>query len=69
MLDGKKIRELRLSKGYTIEDVANMSLNKREKISKSYLGEIERMAKTNISFNKVVVISEILDCKLDDLVS
>lgn len=71
MLNGEKIRETRLKLGYTTKDIENLTHNPKfsTSISKSYLEELERGDKKNPSFAKVVVISQILRCKLDDLVS
>ncbi|NEZ46409.1 helix-turn-helix transcriptional regulator [Clostridium niameyense] len=71
MLNGEKIRETRLKLGYTTKDIENLTRNPKfsTSISKSYLEELERGDKKNPSFEKVVVISQILRCKLDDLVS
>ncbi|WP_125151952.1 helix-turn-helix domain-containing protein [Clostridium rectalis] len=70
MLDGKKIREYRLKLGYTASDVEKLTQNTQYPtcISKSYLEELERGDKKNPSFQKVVVLANILCCKLDDLV-
>lgn len=70
MLDGKKIREYRLKLGYTASDVENLTRNSKylTSISKSYLEELERGDKKNPSLQKVVVLANILCCKLDDLI-
>lgn len=70
MLDGKKIREYRLKLGYTATDVENLTKNSKylTSISKSYLEELERGDKKNPSLQKVVVLANILCCKLDDLI-
>ncbi len=70
MLNGKKIREIRLDLGYTTLDIQNLTKNPRYEtsISKSYLEELERGDKLNPSFQKVVVLSKILRCKVDDLI-
>ncbi|WP_027624341.1 helix-turn-helix domain-containing protein [Clostridium lundense] len=70
MLDGKKIREYRLKLGYTASDVENLTKNSKylTSISKSYLEELERGDKKNPSLQKVVVLANILCCKLDDLI-
>lgn len=70
MLNGKKIREIRLNLGYTTLDIQNLTRDKKYKtsISKSYLEELERGDKKNPSFDKVVVLARILGCKVDDLI-
>lgn len=70
MLNGKKIREIRLSLGYTTLDIQKLTKNPRfeTSISKSYLEELERGDKKNPSFVKVVVLAKILMCKVDDLI-
>ena len=70
MLNGKKIREIRLRLGYTTLDIQNLTKNQKYKtsISKSYLEELERGDKKNPSFDKVVVLATILGCKVDDLI-
>ncbi|GAA0729068.1 helix-turn-helix transcriptional regulator [Clostridium malenominatum] len=70
MLNGKKIREYRLNLGYTASDIENLTKNPKYEtsISKSYLEELERGDKRNPSFQKVIVLANILCCKIDDLV-
>ncbi|RFM20405.1 XRE family transcriptional regulator [Clostridium botulinum] len=67
----KKIREARIKLGYTARDIENLTHNPKftTSISKSYLEELERGDKKNPSFEKVVVLSQVLMCKLDDLVA
>jgi len=52
MLNGKKIREIRIRLGYTARDVEILtkSLKYGTSISKSYLEELERGDKKNPSF-------------------
>ncbi|MCT8975406.1 helix-turn-helix domain-containing protein [Clostridium sp. CX1] len=70
MLDGKKIREMRLSLGYTTLDIQNLTKNQKfeTSISKSYLEELERGDKKNPSLVKVVVLAKVLGCKVDELI-
>ncbi|MCI1945658.1 helix-turn-helix domain-containing protein [Clostridium luticellarii] len=70
MLNGKKIRDIRMSLGYTTLDVQNLTKDTsfETSISKSYLEELERGDKKNPSFEKVAVIAKILGCKIDDLI-
>ncbi|MCY6356233.1 helix-turn-helix domain-containing protein [Clostridium sp. ZS2-4] len=70
MLNGKKIREFRVSLGYTARDIENLTKNSRYEtsISKSYLEELERGDKKNPSLQKVAVLASVLRCKIDDLV-
>ena len=70
MLNGKKIREFRVSLGYTSRDIENLTRKGRypTAISKSYLEELERGDKKNPSLQKVEVLAKILCCKLDDLI-
>ncbi|MCC5912085.1 MAG: helix-turn-helix transcriptional regulator [Clostridiaceae bacterium] len=63
MLNGLRMREVRLEKGYTTKDVSNLTC-----ISKSYIEELERGEKKNPSFNKVVSIARALGLRIDDLV-
>ncbi|SMC29594.1 Helix-turn-helix domain-containing protein [Clostridium acidisoli DSM 12555] len=67
MVNGYKIRELRLEKGLTCTDVSNLSRNLNFPISKTYLEELERGAKRNPSFNIIETISIILKVNLDEL--
>lgn len=70
MLNGRRIREVRLSLGYTTLDIQGLTKSPKYEtsISKSYLEELERGDKKNPSFEKVVVLADILRCKIDDLV-
>lgn len=70
MLNGKKIRDIRVRLGYTTQDIQNITRNTKFKtsISKSYLEELERGDKKNPSLEKIAVIAEILGCKIDDLI-
>ncbi|AKA67455.1 MULTISPECIES: helix-turn-helix domain-containing protein [Clostridium] len=70
MLNGKKIRDIRLNLGYTTLDIQNLTKNPKYEtsISKSYLEELERGDKKNPSFQKVVVLAEVLRCKVDELI-
>ena len=63
MLNGLKVRKLRNSKGYTTLDISKFT-----QISKSYIEELERGAKQNPAFNKVVILAEVLGVKVDDLI-
>lgn len=67
MINGRRIRELRLEKGLTCSDVSNLSKTLNSPISKTYLEELERGTKLNPSFNVVETISIILRVKLDEL--
>ncbi|AJA46210.1 putative DNA-binding protein [Clostridium pasteurianum DSM 525 = ATCC 6013] len=67
MVNGNKIREIRLEKGLTCRDVSNLSKNLAVPISKTYLEELERGTKCNPSFNVIETISIILKVQLDDL--
>ncbi|AGK95249.1 helix-turn-helix domain-containing protein [Clostridium pasteurianum] len=67
MVNGSKIREIRLEKGLTCMDVSNLSKNLAVPISKTYLEELERGSKRNPSFNVIETISIILKVQLDDL--
>lgn len=68
MLNGKKIREVRMRMGYTARDVETLTSTCSTSISKSYLEELERGAKQNPSFKKIVVLAKVLNCKIDDFV-
>lgn len=67
MLNGNKIREIRLEKGLTCSDVANLSKNFSSPVSKTYLEELERGDKHNPSFNIIETIASILRVKIDEL--
>ena len=67
MLNGSKIRELRLNKGMTCTDLSNLSKHFDVHVSKSYLEELERGAKGNPSFNVVETIATILCVNIDEL--
>lgn len=62
MINGLKIRELRLKKGYTSRDLANLS-----NLSKSYVEELERGDKCNPSFTTVEKLADALNVLIDDL--
>ncbi|MDR5659123.1 helix-turn-helix transcriptional regulator [Serpentinicella sp. ANB-PHB4] len=64
MINGLKIRQIRNLKGYTTHDMSRIT-----DISKSYIEELERGAKVNPSFNKVVLIAKALGIKVDDLIA
>lgn len=70
MLNGKKIRDIRLNLGYTTLYIQNLTKNPKYEtsISKSYLEELERGDKKNPSFQKVVVLAKVLRCKVDELI-
>lgn len=68
MLNGNKIRQIRMEKGLTCLDVANLSKGLNTTVSKSYLEELERGDKINPSFSVIETISLILRIKLDELV-
>ena len=67
MLNGSKIRELRLNKGMTCSDLSNLSKNLSVHVSKSYLEELERGTKENPSFNIIETIAIILCVNIDEL--
>jgi transcriptional regulator with XRE-family HTH domain len=67
VVNGSKIREIRLSKGLTSQDVSNLSRRLDVPVSKSYLEELERGDKNNPSFNVIESIARILGVKIDDL--
>lgn len=67
MVNGSKIRELRLTKGLTSLDVSNLSRNFEFPVSKSYLEELERGDKRNPSFNVIETIAAVLGVTIDDL--
>lgn len=67
MVNGTKIRELRLNKGLTSLDVSNLSKNFNVTISKSYLEELERGDKHNPSFNVIETIAIVLGVSIDEL--
>jgi transcriptional regulator with XRE-family HTH domain len=67
MVDGTKIRELRLNKGMTSLDVSNLSKNFNVRVSKSYLEELERGDKHNPSFNVIETIAIVLGVSVDEL--
>jgi transcriptional regulator with XRE-family HTH domain len=67
MVNGTKIRELRLNKGMTSLDVSNLSKNFNVRISKSYLEELERGDKHNPSFNVIETIAMVLGVSIDEL--
>ncbi len=70
MLNGKRIRDLRTSLGYTAKDIERLTTNPKfeTSISKSYLEELERGDKKNPSFQKIEVLANVLCCKLDDFI-
>ncbi|MEI5909121.1 helix-turn-helix transcriptional regulator [Bacillus spongiae] len=60
---GKKIREMRKIKGFSINELAQKS-----QVSKSYISSIERGIQRNPSFNVLNRISEALDLPLGDFI-
>lgn len=60
---GLKLKQQRQKKNWSLQDLAN-----RTGVSKSYLNEIEN-GKKYPKHDKILQLSEILDCKFDDLVS
>lgn len=59
---GKKIKQIRISKGLTQEEIATAA-----EISLSHMSNIET-AKTKVSLKTLAKISRILECSLDELV-
>ena len=59
---GRRVRELRKSKGISQEKLAEMA-----GIDRSYMGNIERGEK-NITLKKAYEICDALDVKIEDLV-
>ncbi len=59
---GKKIKQLRKNKGYSISKLAEMA-----DVSKSYISEIERGVQTNPSLQVINKISQSLDTSLEIL--
>ena len=60
---GLKLKQQRQKKNWSLQDLAN-----RTGVSKSYLNEIEN-GKKYPKHDKILQLSEILECKFDDLVS
>ena len=60
---GLKLKQQRQKKNWSLQDLAN-----RTGVSKSYLNEIEN-GKKYPKHEKILQLSEILECKFDDLVS
>jgi len=60
---GLKLKQQRQKKGWSLQDLSN-----KTGLSKSYLNEIEN-GKKYPKHDKILQLSEILDCKFDDLVS
>jgi len=67
MLNGAKIRELRLNKSLTSKDISTLSKNLKVHVSQTYLEELERGSKINPSFNIIETIATILCVNIDDL--
>ena len=67
MLNGAKIRELRLNKSLTSKDISTLSKNLSVPVSQSYLEELERGSKKNPSFNIIETIATILCVNIDEL--
>ena len=59
---GKRVREVRKSKGISQEKLAEMA-----GIDRSYMGNIERGEK-NVTLNKAYEICDALDVKIQDLI-
>lgn len=60
---GLKLKQQRQKKKWSLKDLAD-----KTSLSKSYLNEIEN-GKKYPKHDKIILLSEILDCKFDDLVS
>ena len=58
---GQRIREMRIAKGLTQEDLAHES-----DIDRSYIGGVER-GERNLSFDKLCEIAQALDCDVATL--
>ncbi|MCB2343024.1 helix-turn-helix domain-containing protein [Clostridium estertheticum] len=67
MLNGAKIRELRLNKSLTSKDLSTLSKNLSVHVSQTYLEELERGSKQNPSFNIIETIATILCVNIDEL--
>ncbi len=67
MLNGGKIRELRLKKSLTSRDISTLSQNLNVHVSQTYLEELERGSKKNPSFNIIETIATILCVNIDEL--
>ena len=61
-MDGKKLKELRIQKGLSLD-----TLSEQTGISKSYLSLIEREIQTNPSLDILHRITKAFDIELDDL--
>jgi XRE family transcriptional regulator, master regulator for biofilm formation len=59
---GKRIRQLRQQKGYSISELANLA-----DVSKSYLSQLERGLQNNPSLQFLVKLSTPLDSSIDYL--
>ncbi|WZL74568.1 helix-turn-helix transcriptional regulator [Clostridiaceae bacterium 35-E11] len=62
MLNGKKLREIRITKGYTSRDLSIIT-----NVSKSYIEELERGDKNNPTFSIVERLADALGVELDKL--
>ncbi|QCX52962.1 helix-turn-helix domain-containing protein [Elizabethkingia sp. JS20170427COW] len=60
---GLKLKQLRQKKNWSLQDLSD-----KTKLSKSYLNEIEN-GKKYPKHDKILQLSEVLNCKFDDLVS
>ncbi|HEY8891795.1 MAG TPA: helix-turn-helix transcriptional regulator [Clostridium sp.] len=67
MLNGAKIREIRLKKSLTSKDISTLSRNLNVQVSQTYLEELERGSKQNPSFNIIETIATILCVNIDEL--
>ena len=67
MLNGAKIRELRLNKSLTSRDISTLSKELNVHVSQTYLEELERGSKKNPSFNIIETIAIILRVNIDEL--
>lgn len=71
-LVGKRLEDIRKSKGWTLIDVANKSKslfpeNKTFHISHSYIAEIEKGKKINFHINKILALTKIYQINLNYL--
>ena len=67
MLNGARIRELRLNKSLTSRDISTLSKSLNVHVSQTYLEELERGSKKNPSFNIIETIATILCVNIDEL--
>lgn len=63
---GEKVREARLAKGMTIEELSNALITDDFELHPTQIGRIER-GETNVSISYIVLLAKVLNVKPSEL--